>query len=205
MLKLLLSRGADIQHRDNRGHTALHYLSFYVAHWTNGSYEATMNGKTVKYADPRYEAYLNIYKFLLENGSDVGLFNNYGYTPMHLAAESNSSEFMKLLLKYKADIHIPNSKGFTPLHAAADNGNTESARLLVEHGADVNVQDSYGFTPLISAVAGGDVHLVKYLIGQKANPDIKVTMAHGKVEAGDDARSLPVRLDLKEILNLKSN
>ncbi len=65
---------------------------------------------------------------LIEAGADVSLANDYGATPMSLAAEVANTEILKLLLDAGADADSPNADGMTALMAVARTGNVEAAR-----------------------------------------------------------------------------
>ena len=55
------------------------------------------------------------------------LANNYGATPMSLAAEVGNTEILKLLLEAGANADSPNPDGQTALLAVARTGNVEAA------------------------------------------------------------------------------
>jgi len=79
-IKLLVSKGIDINSQDNDGNTALHYLF-------NKVLENKMYIPTCK----------DITKSLLEEGADPHLRNNEGKSPMDLAVESGENELINLL------------------------------------------------------------------------------------------------------------
>ena len=83
---------------------------------------------------------------LLKAGANVSLANNYGATPMSLAAEVGNAEIIKLLLEAGANADSPNPDGQTALLAVARTGNVEAAELLVEHGANSRCAGKMGRT-----------------------------------------------------------
>lgn len=82
MVKLLFKYGADVNIKNNCGHTALHIAS--------------------TYSDK--ENSVNVVKLLLQNGANVNMEDNSGYTPLLLVSRyfnmDNSQEIIKLLLQY---------------------------------------------------------------------------------------------------------
>ncbi|WP_333023055.1 ankyrin repeat domain-containing protein [Wolbachia endosymbiont of Pentidionis agamae] len=77
------------------------------------------------------EKILKIVKFLLEKEVDVNAVDNYGYTPLHHAAEKGLTEIAKLLLENEADVSAIDKDGETPLHWAAKNGRVDAIELLI--------------------------------------------------------------------------
>ena len=69
-------------------------------------------------------------------------------TPLHYAAQHNSTESAKLLLESGADIEAKDMSNLTPLHYAAQHNSTESAKLLLESGADIEANAESNATPL---------------------------------------------------------
>src|SRR5437016_2900469 len=68
---------------------------------------------------------------LLKAGANVSLANNYGASPMSLAAEVGNAEILKLLLDAGANADSPNPDGQTALMAVARTGNVAAAQLLI--------------------------------------------------------------------------
>ncbi|XP_071109941.1 uncharacterized protein [Haliotis cracherodii] len=99
--------------------------------------------------------------------------NKLGRSPIHLAAESGSSETVKLLLDKGADVSTQDDDGKTPLHMAAPRGSSETVKLLLDHGADVSTQDKDSKTPLHLAATSGSSETVKLLLAQGAHVSTK--------------------------------
>lgn len=77
---------------------------------------------------------------LLDHGADVNILDNYGTSPLHVAAVTNVDIF-GLLLTSRPDIDINLKRKLTkltPLHLIADMGNTECAKLLLSK-EEINV------------------------------------------------------------------
>lgn len=70
-------------------------------------------------------------------------------TPIHLAADKNRLEVVRLLLEAGVDPNIRSAiNSSTPLHQAAYSAGPEMVRLLIEHGADPNLSNKDGKTPV---------------------------------------------------------
>lgn len=144
-VRLLFTKGAAINARNNLGRTAL-----YCAIGTGRRRTA---------------------RVLLASGADPKLADATGRTPLHLAAPLGLTETVKLLLERGADPNArENRLSSTPLHLASERGLENVAALLLEGGADVNVKDSRARTPLRIGIEKGYPGLVKLLL--KYHPDV---------------------------------
>lgn len=72
-------------------------------------------------------------KRLIAAGVKVNQVDNYGNTPLHLAAWRGEEDIIKTLISAGSDVNKANKYGETPLHWAVENGNEKSARLLAKH------------------------------------------------------------------------
>ena len=114
---------------------------------------------------------LKYIKYFVSQGADVKAKDDYGTTPLHIAAGEKNSELVKFLVSKGADVHAKNNDGITPLHFAE---NLDVARLFVSKGADVNAKDDkYGATPLHIAVAAGNIEIIEFLVSKGADINAK--------------------------------
>jgi ankyrin repeat protein len=202
ILLYLIQSGATINHADNQGQTALHYLCRYAKHWDGNVITQTIDGKTPALLNTKFQDYTKVFNTLLEKSADVNLLTGYGYTPLHLAAESNTPSFIQALFGKGAVVNAQNAKGFSPLHAASDKGNLEACIELIACGADINIIDKDGFTPILGATAAHQLELVALLLAHGAKTTTAAKVAYGNVQVGDNALSLAVRLENEELLAL---
>jgi ankyrin repeat protein len=108
-------------------------------------------------------------KQLLKAGAKVGEANNYGATPMQMAAATGNTQIIKLLLDAGANADSPNAEGQTALMEVARTGNVEAAKLLLRHGAKVNARESWGNqTALMWASARRHPQMMELLISHGA-------------------------------------
>jgi len=76
----------------------------------------------------------------------------YGQTPLHVAAFSGHKDVAEFLLANKADANAKAKNGATPLHLAAAKGNSDIVELLLASKAEINATDNDGWSPMHSAV-----------------------------------------------------
>ena len=144
-LQLLVDRGAEVNARNRRGSTPLHWAIHDEAK----------------------------VRLLLSKGANVNAKQALGRTPLYLAAMlGNGVSTMRLLLAGGADPNLASANGQTPLMMAATRGDVDGVQLLIEKGADVNATNGPGQTALMLACASGDARAVQLLIARGA--DVRV-------------------------------
>lgn len=95
-------------------------------------------------------------KSLISQGANVNCTNQWGMTPLMLAAQYNTHvTVLKALISAGADINAVEPKyRSNALHLAANHSsNAKVIDVLIQHGADVNARNYLGETPLIMAVS----------------------------------------------------
>ncbi|MDR0288956.1 MAG: ankyrin repeat domain-containing protein [Rickettsiales bacterium] len=92
----------------------------------------------------------SVMQALIKAGADVNTEDNYGITPLHLAAQNGHKNAIGTLLKAKRiNVNAKDQYGKTPLHlATAKNHNDAIEALLKAKRIDVNAKDQYEKTPL---------------------------------------------------------
>ncbi|KAJ5112212.1 hypothetical protein N7532_000257 [Penicillium argentinense] len=129
---ILLQHGADIQARDNRGWSVLHYQ-----------------------ADKLCDAFF--FKWYCDQGCDVNWEDENKETPIFKAIASKRNARLKpvtvkTILSLGASVNLVNSQGQSPLGLAVTQACPEVTRVLLEHGADIHHRDGEGKTLLQMAV-----------------------------------------------------
>ena len=89
-----------------------------------------------------YEIPLELMDWLIAQGADINVKDEYDRTPLYYHAQVNNVEKVALLLEKGADIEAQDKYKNTPLHFAEYNA--EAAQLLIEKGADIKAKDNMG-------------------------------------------------------------
>lgn len=90
-------------------------------------------------------------------GSDLNKKDNYGSTPLMVAATFGKTDVAKALIKGGAKLNVSNADGSTALHIAAFYCRTEIVEALIEAGADKNLKNNLGSTALEIVLAPFEV------------------------------------------------
>ena len=180
LVNLLISRGANIEHRDKKGFTPL-ILAATAGHDKvceilldhNADIEAQSERTkdtplSLACSGGRYE----VVEVLLRRNANKEHRNVSDYTPLALAASGGYVNIIKLLLAHGAEINSRTGSklGISPLMLAAMNGHTASVKLLLDMGSDINAQiETNRNTALTLACFQGRHEVVSLLLDRKAN------------------------------------
>jgi len=132
LVQELLSRGADVKHRDAALKSVLHHAL---------ESDFGDNGDVVK--------------MLIDKGAEVNQRDQTGAMEVHKAAERGYLSSLFHLLEAKALVNAADEAGNTPLHLAAVNQHVECVRELLRHGGKVNIRNKQGLT--VGSFAGAEV------------------------------------------------
>ncbi|XP_072549408.1 caskin-2 isoform X3 [Salminus brasiliensis] len=109
-------------------------------------------------------------------GSTKRLNVNYqdpdGFSALHHAALTGTTDLLSLLLEAQATVDIKDSNGMRPLHYAAWQGKAESVLMLLRAGASVNGPSHDGQIPLHLAAQYGHYEVSEMLLQHQSNPCI---------------------------------
>merc|ERR1712137_98709 len=100
--------------------------------------EQDANGKTPLMEAARW-GYLEVVKYLKEQGADIKKTTTEGSTPLHIAAEGGHNDIVSWLLDNGAEIDCRNNAGDTAIMGAAGRNKPSTVKLLVERGADLKI------------------------------------------------------------------
>ncbi|XP_054710914.1 ankyrin repeat domain-containing protein 17-like [Uloborus diversus] len=180
LVSLLLSRGADIEHRDKKGFTPLMLaataghagvVDILLNHGTEIEAQSERTKDTalsLACSGGRYE----VVDILLARGANKEHRNVSDYTPLSLAASGGYVNIIKLLLSHGAEINSRTGSklGISPLMLASMNGHVQAVKLLLDMGSDINAQiETNRNTALTLACFQGRHEVVSLLLDRKAN------------------------------------
>ena len=111
-----------------------------------------------------------VVKLLVERDNvEVDSRDNYGQTPLSMAAGSGHEAIVKLLVE-RNDVEAASKDNYdqTPLSMAAGSGHEAIVKLLVERNdVEVDSMDNYGRTPLSLAAGSGHEAIEKLLLVER--------------------------------------
>jgi ankyrin repeat protein len=143
-LRTLVDQKANVNTKDSRGETPLMYAA------AVGSVEAM--------------------KFLLEQGADANVQNQFGSTALIWSATDLAK--VQLLLDHGANPNLASKKGRTALLVAAmSDRSAPIVRLLISKGADIQAKDFLKTTALKAAAFGNDSETVGLLLDAGLDPN----------------------------------
>ncbi|KAL0638669.1 hypothetical protein Q9L58_002247 [Maublancomyces gigas] len=175
VLEHLLGQGADVNHTDHHGLTALHYaceprsataetvetaVRILIAHGADVNIEGH-SPPWVPLFMAIYSHFTNVARVLLEAGANP----NWGDPLIFTAARDGYTEAMELLLSFGVDINISNDHRSNPLLLASQYGYLDIVKLLVEKGANLLCADNDRDTPLVLAIEYKQLDIAEYLLG----------------------------------------
>uniref|UniRef100_A0A9J8APR5 Ankyrin repeat domain 50-like n=1 Tax=Cyprinus carpio carpio TaxID=630221 RepID=A0A9J8APR5_CYPCA len=146
VVRALLDRGLDENHKDDLGWTPLHAAAC--------------------------EGHKSVCAILTEQGSmaRVGELDVEGRSPLILAAQEGHCSTVRLLLDRKSPIDHRAYDGHSALSAAALQGHREIVELLMRRGADTDVRDAEGRPLLYLLVLEGRLDMAILLIEKGGVP-----------------------------------
>jgi ankyrin repeat protein len=115
-------------------------------------------------------------KKLLDEGCNIEMINDIGFTPLIISIFSNDSndEVTKLLIDKGANVNATDSDDNPVLEFAVGANKIDIFKLLISKGADVNYTSKYtSSTALASACYAGLDEIAQLLIDNGAKVDVK--------------------------------
>ena len=175
--RLLVDAGANPNARSKNGDTPL------MAHISGG----------------RTAIVTYLVTILVSLGVDLNALSDLGYSPLHIAIQSEDEESVSALLDANVDVNVasvPRSAlrsddesdeepsgvvrtNVSPLHFAADAGLFGSAWALLDKGARIDSLDSTGASPLLYALASRDGERIARLLVNRG-ADVTQCDEHGE-------------------------
>ncbi|NWY04887.1 ASB3 protein, partial [Nothoprocta ornata] len=141
IVKLLLQHGANVNgHHSWSGWNSLHQASF--------------------------QGYTEIIKILLEKGANKECEDDFGITPLFVAAQYGKLESLRTLASYGANVNCQAKDRASPLLIAAQEGHAACVELLLSKGADPNLycNEEEWQLPIHAAAEMGHKNILELLI-----------------------------------------
>ena len=139
IVKLLVERGADIEH-------------------TTDSHSSPLRGAA-------FDGHIEVVEYLVKQGADIDKPNQVGQSPLTIAAAMKQLKTVQFLIANGANVHHKGHNGDMPLHVAVESGSSDVTKILVDSGAK-NVPNDIGYTPAILACCYGHHDILQYLHSQ---------------------------------------
>lgn len=178
MVRLLLSRGAHVEARENGGRTAL----IWATGWGDDLETARLlldAGADVNVSTPMGESVLmstlmfgseQMVDLLLDRGARLPTAPSQVGKAIYLSASNGLDRPFGLAVAEAERQGMP-WRQIVSLHQVARGGSLAIAKRLMEGGADVNATEIHGSTPLQIAAENGHVELVEWLVRNGASLD----------------------------------
>ena len=184
MVKLLISRGADVNYENGRNRTPLilateskspydfQMIDMLISEGADVN-KSTKNGNTVLLSATKYGDQ-NLMEYLVKLPDiNIDCIYNDGATPLMRASYFNYSDIASLLIENGANIEAKNIRNETALYIASFRGFINVVKILVEkYKADINNPDCDGDTPLSVACYENQVEIISYLLRNGANVNV---------------------------------
>ncbi|MDP8200533.1 MAG: ankyrin repeat domain-containing protein [Candidatus Tenebribacter burtonii] len=136
--------------------------------------------------------YLDIVKFMVEEGANLNKQDVDGDTPLIWAIAKNHYSIAEYLIQNKADVNILNKNHINALFWAIYRADERMVKLLIDNGIDLGVQDYEGNTALHIAGINQKVEIAKLLVDSGADledresrgrtPLVLTAREHGNLE-----------------------
>ncbi len=225
-VKRLIELGADLSHQNDKGSTPLYWACRYgfeelvevlIKEGHANIHQQRKLGLFSPIVLTAALGYTNIVKILLENGANVNLQVQNGYTPLHHAAENGHVDTIEMLLEHGADIHQETDFGDDALLLAAASHEIEALEVLAASGADIENINKDGKSAWHYAIDAPNQELlevvVKWYMKRKRLSQRKLILSEGKTPLHiaamrEDEQKLQCLLDMgadSEVLDEAGN
>uniref|UniRef100_A0A8C6XP79 Uncharacterized protein n=1 Tax=Naja naja TaxID=35670 RepID=A0A8C6XP79_NAJNA len=204
IIDYLISKGAKLEVKDNKGRTPLHRAAEKghdkavnrLLQAGANMYSLDQEGRT-----PFHLANQNhdLVQVLLKNGALVDARDERGQTALSYAVSQGHEKTVKVLLEGGAKV---DSRNQTPLHVAAIYNRGALVDLLIEGGAKIDAVTTELFTPLHVASDKGHTDVALKLLQHKANVHLKNKRSKTPLHLAADMGN-PAMVEL--LLNFKAD
>ena len=106
-----------------------------------------------------HEAITTLHRLFNLDINDNTSYEDYFARPIHIAAETDNEDTIRLIVSLGGDVNLADYYGVTPLYKAVENNAMTSIKVLLELGADLYadiygtlVDGSYGITTPLNVI-----------------------------------------------------
>lgn len=134
-------------------------LSLYIFTYTRNYPNITKKQDKMSYYDKQiscwfdairnnhHDAIITLHRLFYLDINDKTSYEDYFATPMHIAAETNNEDTIRLIGSLGGDVNLTDYYGVTPLFKAIENSALVSVRVFLELGADLYADVHHGRLP----------------------------------------------------------
>jgi len=173
MMRLFISRGADIYRMNGNGETAI-----ILAAW---------------------RGHLEAVKWLVERGARINAPPRQ-WSPLHYAVFAGQREVADYLMEQGADINALSTNGSSVLMMAIYEGREELARHLIEKGADRTPRNDWGDGALEWAMRYNQLGIARMITNPE---EFNIAVSQPKETWGEPTRSLRTSKELEELMEMR--
>ena len=196
-VRLLLDKGADVNAKNRRSSTPLHWgihdearVRLLIARGASIDMKQ-VDGRTPLYQAASIGSGHSVLRLLLDKGADPALATANGQTPLMAAAGRGDVEAMLMLIEKNANVNARNGAGATALMGAAASGNPRAVQLLLDKGADPNIINKRDESPLANAATAGVEESVKLLLDRGAKVNVRDDRGYSALMYAAGSDTLP--------------
>jgi len=145
----------------------------------------------------------DVVRYLLKLGALKEKANNFGHTPLMMAAQHQdiSMDVVEALLEAGASVNCKDERQQTPLYKAAMTGNADAVQLLLRNRAKVDDVTDEGLTPLHIAALRGHPEVIDIILGRKGNPNAETITGATPLQLAAAGGHLDTLLKLQQAAN----
>ncbi|KAJ3391603.1 hypothetical protein HDU92_008952 [Lobulomyces angularis] len=122
-------------------------IQYLLEHEYKDTIQRDFKGNTALIIACRYKNIQAFNLYLRRFPQSFFLENNFGETPIFVAAQNGLRQIVSSLLDLGIDVNIVDKEGSTLLHHASAYGFYETVAMLLERGASPNIKNNAGWTP----------------------------------------------------------
>lgn len=173
LMRLFISRGADINRMNDNGETAIA-----LAAWRGN---------------------LSAVKWLLDRGARINAPNRQ-WSALHYAVFAGHAEAADYLIDQGADIEAQSTNGSTVLMMAIYEGREDLARKLLEKGADRSPKNDWGDGALEWAMRFNHLNIARMVTNPE---EFNIAASQPKEKWGEPRRSVRMSKELENLLEMR--